>query len=188
MSFDELEAFMTDLIERYRIWAAVQSDWAGIRDASIRELEFPYPSYRRGQRQLAVAVYKTVRDGGRLFSQAPTGIGKTISTLFPAVKAVGEGYAGKIFYLTAKTITRQVAESACEEMRAKGLRMKLVTLTAKDKICFLERRECNPEACPYAKGHYDRVNDVLYTMLQNERSLRGTRGNIKSAPLSWDWI
>jgi len=168
MSFDELEAFMTGLIERYRRWADVQSDWTRTRDASIRELEFPYPSYRRGQRQLAVAVYKTVRDGGRLFSQAPTGIGKTISTLFPAVKAVGEGHAGKIFYLTAKTITRQVAESACEEMRDKGLRMKSVTLTAKDKICFLERRECNPEACPYAKGHYDRVNDVLYTMLQNE--------------------
>jgi len=168
MSFSRLEAFMTDLTERYRKWATVLSEWAEVRDASIRDLEFPYPSYRQGQRRLAVAVYRTVRDGGRLFAQAPTGIGKTISTLFPSVKALGEGSAGKIFYLTAKTITRQVAESACGEMRAKGLRMKSVTITAKDKICFMERRECNPDACPYAKGHYDRVNDALYAMLQKE--------------------
>lgn len=105
-----------------------------------------YPHYRPGQRRLAEAVYRTARDGPPLFCQAPTGIGKTISTLFPAIKAIGEGIADKIFYLTAKTITRQVAESACDAMRAGGLRLKTVTLTAKDKICFLERRNCNPDA------------------------------------------
>jgi DNA excision repair protein ERCC-2 len=168
MAFCELEAFIDDLIGRYRKWAAVRRDWKTVRDASIRELAFPYPEYRKGQRRLAAEVYRTVRDGGMLFSQAPTGIGKTISAIFPAVKALGEGHAGKIFYLTAKTTTRQVAERACDEMRSRGLRLKSVTLTAKDKICFQERRECNPDACIYAKGHYDRVNDALFTMLQNE--------------------
>ena len=119
---------------------------------------------------MAVSVYKAIRDYRMLFAQAPTGIGKTISTIFHAVKAIGEGIAERIFYLTAKTITRQVAENACREMRNGGLRLKTVTLTAKDKICFLEERKCNPEDCPYANGHFDRVNDVLYQMLQSEDS------------------
>ena len=136
-----------------------------MRDTSIRALPFPFPAYRRGQRTLAVEAYRTIRDGGRLFCQAPTGIGKTISTLFPAVKAIGEGEAEKIFYLTAKTITRQVAQDACTLMREQGLRLKTVTLTAKDKICFAEERSCNPDACLYADGHFDRVNAALYELL-----------------------
>ena len=167
---DELAAFYADLLERYRRWGERRQDWEGTRDASIKATAFPYPHYRPGQRRLAEAVYRTARDGGRLFCQAPTGIGKTISTLFPAIKAIGEGIADKIFYLTAKTITRQVAESACDAMRAGGLRLKTVTLTAKDKICFLERRNCNPDACPYADGHFDRVNGALEEMLEREEA------------------
>ena len=100
----------------------------------------------------------------KLFIQAPTGVGKTISTVFPAVKAVGEGLGDKIFYLTAKTITRTVAEQAFQAMKQDGLEMKVITLTAKEKICFCEKAECNPEACPYAKGHFDRVSShrLLY--------------------------
>ena len=169
-SIDELDAFYSDLVEGYRKWSELQRDWNDIRDTSIKALQFPYPEYRRGQRQMAVSVYKAIRDYRMLFAQAPTGIGKTISTIFPAVKAIGEGIAERIFYLTAKTITRQVAENACRERRNGGLRLKTVTLTAKDKICFLEERKCNPEDCPYANGHFDRVNDVLYQMLQSEDS------------------
>lgn len=167
-TYDELENFYSDMVERFRKWAELRSDWSEVRDRSIKALQFPYPSYRKGQRRLAVSIYKTIRDEKMLFAQAPTGIGKTISSLFPAVKAIGEGIAERIFYLTAKTITRQVAENACKEMCDTGLRLKAVTLTAKDKICFLEKRECNPEACQYAKGHYDRVNEALYKMLRNE--------------------
>ena len=98
---DELAAFYADLLERYRRWGERRQDWEGTRDASIKATAFPYPHYRPGQRRLAEAVYRTARDGGRLFCQAPTGIGKTISTLFPAIKAIGEGIADKIFYLTA---------------------------------------------------------------------------------------
>lgn len=167
-SAGELTEFYQDLLDRYRRWGESRQSWTGIRDASIKATAFPFPQYRPGQRRLAEAVYRTARDGGRLFCEAPTGIGKTISTLFPAVKAIGEGEAEKIFYLTAKTITRQVAENACRVMREEGLRLRTVTLTAKDKICFLEQRNCNPDACPYADGHFDRVNDALWEMLERE--------------------
>ena len=117
-AFEQLETFFQDLLFQYRMWAEMQEEWDGIRDASIRDLPFPFSSYRPGQRQLAAAVYRTVRDEGRLLCQAPTGIGKTISTLYPAVKALGEGYTEKLFYLTAKTITRQATMDACEKMAA----------------------------------------------------------------------
>ena len=119
-AFEQLETFFQDLLFQYRMWAEMQEEWDGIRDASIRDLPFPFSSYRPGQRQLAAAVYRTVRDEGRLLCQAPTGIGKTISTLYPAVKALGEGYTEKLFYLTAKTITRQATMDACEKMAAQG--------------------------------------------------------------------
>lgn len=163
---EELRLFYEDLLDQYEVWAEFQSDWKLLRDQTIRALPFPFESYRGGQRQLAVAVYRTVERGGRLFCQAPTGIGKTVSTLFPSIKSMAEGICEKLFYLTAKTITRQTAEEAFGRMRGLGLRMKTVTLTAKDKVCFLEERECNPEKCPYADGYFDRVNDALYQCLQ----------------------
>ena len=95
-------------------------------------------------------------------SKAPTGVGKTIASVFPAVKAVGEGLANQIFYLTAKTITRTVAEKAFLTLKEQGLSYKVITLTAKEKICFCEKTECNPDACIYAKGHFDRVNDAVF--------------------------
>lgn len=168
---DELRAAFVDLMARYKRWADFTCEWAAARTASIRALPFPFEKYRPGQRSLAVTAYRTIVEEGIAFCQAPTGIGKTISTLFPAVKAMGEGYLERIFYLTAKTITRQVAEEAFTHMRAQGLRFKTVTLTAKDKICFLDERACDPEHCPYADGYYDRVNDVVYDLLQKEEHL-----------------
>lgn len=166
-----LETFYMDLLFQYQMWARMALDWTEIRNRSIHELAFPFPSYRKGQRQLAVAVYRTVQEGDRLFCQAPTGTGKTMSTLFPAVKAMGERLTEKIFYLTAKTITRQVAEDACRRMGAQGLRLKSVTLTAKDKICPIKDEtgkrvaKCNPDSCPLAKGHFDRANGALYELI-----------------------
>ena len=119
----------------------------------------------KGQRDVAVAVYRTIQRKKKLFIQAPTGVGKTISTIFPAVKAVGEGLGEKIFYLTAKTITRTVAEQAFQTLRQQGLRMKVITLTAREKICFCEEAACNPEVCPYADGHFDRVNDAVFELI-----------------------
>jgi len=167
-SITELKEFFYDLVEKYAIWAMMSISWRLERDESIRELRFPFASYRKGQRELAVAAYKTMEEGKKLFAQAPTGIGKTISTLFPAVKAVGEGHISKIFYLTAKTVTRQVAEEAFMRMRSRGLKFKTITLTAKDKICFCKSAGCNPEQCEYAKGHFSRVNDAVFDILNNE--------------------
>lgn len=92
-----------------------------------------------------------------MFAQAPTGIGKTIATLFPALKSLAEGLTSELFYLTAKTMTRTVAEKALSDLQEQGLRIKRLTLTAKDKICFLPDSTCDPEECPYARGYYDRV-------------------------------
>lgn len=162
--FRDLREWFEKLIEEFRKWCAFQIRWRDIRRESICCVEFPFP-YREGQKELASSVYRTIYHKKKLFIQAPTGVGKTISTVFPAVKAVGEGLGDKIFYLTAKTITRTVAEEAFSVLKKQGLQYKVVTLTAKEKICPLEETSCNPDQCPYAKGHFDRVNDAVYEMV-----------------------
>lgn len=163
-SYSFLEEWFQKLMKEYEKWARYQMEWKEKRNASIRPVEFPFP-YREGQRELAASVYKTIYRQKRLFIQAPTGVGKTMSALFPAVKAVGEGLGEKIFYLTAKTITRTVAADAFEILRRQGLQMKSIILTAKEKMCVCDEMECNPEQCPCAKGHYDRVNEAVFDLL-----------------------
>ncbi|MBC1807745.1 ATP-dependent DNA helicase [Listeria sp. FSL L7-0993] len=171
MSREEMSTFVDDLLSKYAIWAKAAAAWEMKRNKTIQELTFPYDSYRNGQRELAIAVYRTVSSEERLFCEAPTGIGKTMSTLFPGVKAMGEGKTDKLFYFTAKTITRQVAEDALDEMRRKGLAARSVTITAKDKICFLDERKCEPDHCQFARGYYDRLNEALFDMLQSEEAI-----------------
>lgn len=166
-SFAELAEWFTRLTDEYKKWADFQFAWQNLRQASIKKLEFPY-AYRKGQKELASDVYRTIARRKNLFIQAPTGVGKTISTVFPAVKAVGEGLGDKIFYLTAKTITGTVAKEAFELLRTRGYQAKIIQLTAKKKLCLCEEMDCNPVHCPYAKGHYDRVNDAVYNLLQKE--------------------
>ena len=161
-SADALDAIVTDLLTQYAPWAKRSAEWQRMSRASRQALPFPFASYRPGQRAMMNAVYKTCTEGGQLLCQAPTGIGKTMSVLFPALKAVGEG--GPIFYLTARGTTRAAAENALTLLRAAepDLKLRSVTLTAKDKICMQEHRECTPEACPYANGYYDRVKAALW--------------------------
>lgn len=166
----DLEEWYLTLIRAYCKWAAWQYEWRLKRDESIRNAVFPF-EYREGQRDLVSGVYKTILRSKKLFIEAPTGVGKTISTVFPTVKAMGEGLVEKIFYLTAKTITRTVAEEAFRILVDQGLYFKLVTLTAKDKICILDKPECNPASCERARGHYDRVNDAVYDLLLHERGI-----------------
>jgi len=165
---NELKTFFFNLMDQYLVWASLTRDWIVKRDQSIKALDFPFDEYRRGQRQLAVSVYKTIAENKKIFIQAPTGIGKTMSTLFPAIKAIAEGHTSKLFYLTAKTIVREVAEETLFKMKAKGLKLKVVTLTAKDKICFKDESICDPDYCEFAKGHFDRVNDALLDGLERE--------------------
>lgn len=185
-AWDALADWFGNLIAEYRKWADWQIMWRRKRQESIQNLEFPYP-YREGQRKLVGDVYRTIRRGKNLFIQAPTGVGKTISTIFPAVKAVGEELADRIFYLTAKTITATVAKETFGLLREQGYQAKIIQLTAKEKLCLcgntaIEQEaadqdnpypdfpqiklECNPQNCPYAKGHFDRVNDAVFELLQ----------------------
>ena len=166
-SFDELSVWFGNLIREYKKWADFQFAWRSLRQTSIKRLEFPY-EYRKGQKELAADVYRTIYRKKNLFIQAPTGVGKTISTVFPAVKAVGEDLGDKIFYLTAKTITGTVAREAFELLRKHGYQAKVISITAKEKLCLCEEMDCNPISCPYAKGHYDRVNDAVFQLLQKE--------------------
>ena len=166
-SFEELEEWFLDLLDQYRVWMDYYFAWKKERNASASAVSFPY-EYREGQKQVAAAVYHTVREKKKLFLQAPTGVGKTVMTIFPSVKAVGEGLAEKIFYLTAKTTTRSVAQETFELFREHGLRFKTVTLTAKEKICPMDTPSCNPDDCPFANGHFDRINDAVYDMLTHE--------------------
>lgn len=165
----ELSEWFLDLVEQYRKWSDEEIAWKKKRQESIHSMQFPFP-YREGQKELVTHVYHTICHKKKLFLEAPTGVGKTISTVFPAIKAVGEGKADRIFYLTAKTITRTVAENTFALLREKGLKFKSVVLTARDKICFMEEAECNPDYCPYAKGHYDRINAAIFELMTTEEN------------------
>ena len=165
----ELKAFFDALMLAYYRWAEWEYTHVRERNGSITAGAFPYDGFRTGQRELAAAVYRTIRSGKNLFAEAPTGTGKTISTLFPAVKAMAEGIPNRIFYLTAKTITRQAAENAARLLHAAGYDLLSIVMTAKDKICVLTERLCNPRDCARARGHYDRVNDAVWDVINNER-------------------
>ncbi len=167
-SLADLSMFFFSLAERYLEWAIKMQEWSVWRDASIRTMQFPFGTYRPGQRDLAVAVYQTIKQSQKLFAQAPTGIGKTMGTLFPALKAMAEGLTVQLFYLTAKTITRTVAEKSLTDLQKRGLAIKRLTLTAKRKLCFLPEATCQPEDCPYANGFYDRMRAAVEDMFGEE--------------------
>ena len=162
---EELETWMTDLAEQYFRWAHFQADHREERNLSGEALDFPY-DYRPGQKRIAVDVFRAVRRSRNLFVQAPTGVGKTLSVLFPSVKAMAEGLTERIFYLTAKTVTASVAEENLQVLLSRGLDLLACTIRAKEKLCPNEVFECNPELCPYAKGHFDRVNDAVFELLK----------------------
>lgn len=165
-----LDRWFGDLVDQYAKWAEFKIAHQEQRNQSIKQLEFPY-EYRKGQREVTVSVYKAINRKRNLFIQAPTGVGKTLSTLFPAVKAVGEELGDKIFYLTAKTITRTVAYESMQILMKQDLIMNTIMLTAKEKICPFKEMECNPDACPRAKGHFDRINEAVFEMIHEERAI-----------------
>jgi DNA excision repair protein ERCC-2 len=170
-TYDELKQAMMNMVSVYAPYARFRLEHVLRRNQSIKELEFPFDHYRKGQRKLAGSVYKTIQEGKTIFASAPTGIGKTISTIFPSVKAIGEGHLQKLFYLTAKNTTRQTAEEAFSQLFTGGLHIKVVTITAKDKICFTGQGMCNKEHCEFADGYYDRINEAVLDILEHENSL-----------------
>lgn len=164
---EELEQWFLNLVSQYAKWAKWEISWKELRNASIQTTTFPF-EYRQSQKRMMNGVFRSIEEGKNIFIQAPTGTGKTLGTLFPAIKAMGNGKSNRIFYLTAKTITRTVAEESGELLRKQGLRMKFITLTAKEKICPLDECVCQPEYCERAKGHFDRVNDAIFDVINHE--------------------
>ncbi|WP_026576348.1 ATP-dependent DNA helicase [Bacillus sp. UNC438CL73TsuS30] len=177
-TFSDLETFVREVVKGYAPYAKFHHEHRNKRNQNSKELPFPFETYREGQRKLAGAVYKTISERKTLFVNAPTGIGKTISTLFPAVKAIGEDHLSKVIYLTAKTTTKTTAEEALERMHSCGACLNSVTITAKDKVCFKDETNCQKEYCEFANGYYDRINDAVLDILTNEKSL--TREVIES--------
>lgn len=172
----ELVDYFDDLLKAYDKWATFQGKWVLARNRAMAKLEFPFPAYRKGQREMAVSVFQAIRAKKNLFLQAPTGTGKTLSALFPALKALPESNLEKIFYLTAKTPHKQVALATLNLFE--NFPVKRIELTAKEKICMNEVCQCEPEICPYAKGHFDRVKACLWEMLEIENHF--TRDTIQS--------
>ncbi|WP_088041100.1 ATP-dependent DNA helicase [Bacillus sp. EAC] len=166
---DALNDYIRFALKKYYPFAKWKYDHIKFRNQSIKELSFPFPSFRKGQRKLAGAVYQTIQEGNNLFAVAPTGIGKTVSTIFPTIKSIGENQINRMFYLTSKTITRTVAEEAFKRMTDQGLCISCTTLTAKDKICFKEETVCEKEYCEFANGYYDRINDAVLDIYSNEK-------------------
>ncbi|MFW6262881.1 MAG: helicase C-terminal domain-containing protein, partial [Thermotogota bacterium] len=165
---ETLKQFMNELKEKYTKWLIIKDEWIAERNQSIRLLHFPFERFRDGQRKFSVMVYHSVKNKKKLFAQAPTGTGKTLATLFPAIKAMGKGLTNTLFYLTSKTITRQAIENTLQLLKTKGLKLKSIVITAKEKMCINSEFKCNPYSCPYAKGHFDRINEALKDVVTYE--------------------
>ena len=166
-TFTYLRTWFCDLVSKHCVWSKLVYEHKMKRNESARELSFPFGEYRKGQRQLCAKIYRNIRNSTRLFAEAPTGIGKTVSSLFPSVKALGENYGEKIFYLSAKTVGAKAACDCADLLCEKGACLKSIHLTAKEKICPFEKN-CLPSECEYSDGHYDRVNEALFELVSKE--------------------
>jgi len=167
-TIDELTKFFYELIDKYLEWAKLRIEHYVSKRITIDEMVFPFENYRQGQRNLLVAVYQTINNKKKLFAQAPTGIGKTISVLFPSIKALNSNNNSKIYYLTAKSSTKQMAEDTISKLLNRGLKLRTTIITAKEKICCNDTFNCDAEICPYARDYYSRINDVLLTAMKSE--------------------
>ena len=162
---DELDTFFYRLAGSYMDRLEMLENWYNIRDASIEKLDFPYPEFRRGQDEMISSVYNSIESGERLFVQAPTGIGKTVASIFPAVKCLGEGHTSKIFYLTAKNTTKALAEKTLEDLRKSGLCLKSLTITAKETICPNRENYCDSMTCSYMDNYSIKFASVMEKVL-----------------------
>lgn len=160
-SAEEMADFLEQTLKKYSNWLTKLLSLKTTRDNSIAALAFPYGDFRAGQRDIAELVYKCVDQGGQLLLEAPTGIGKTSAVLFPALKALAAGKHERLLYLTAKSVGRRAAEQTLAHFRESGFKGLALSLTAKDKICLSPGKACHKDDCPYARGYYDKLADVM---------------------------
>ena len=181
----ELEIFFVEQCERFLDWAVQEEAHRAARNAALGALQFPHAQFRSGQRELAVSVYRAARDGKPLMAQAPTGIGKTLATIFPLLKACAAEQIDRVFFLTAKTPGRALALDAIETLRrsAAPLPLRTLELVARDKACEHPDKACNGESCPLARGFYDRLDAARSAALAGPRLDRAT---VREAALAHD--
>ncbi|MEZ2309329.1 ATP-dependent DNA helicase [Paraburkholderia sp. RCC_158] len=181
----ELEVFFVEQCERFLDWAVQEEAHRAARNAALGALQFPHAQFRSGQRELAVSVYRAARDGKPLMAQAPTGIGKTLATIFPLLKACAAEQIDRVFFLTAKTPGRALALDAIETLRqsAAPLPLRTLELVARDKACEHPDKACNGESCPLARGFYDRLDAARSAALAGPRLDRAT---VREAALAHD--
>ncbi|MCQ2814711.1 MAG: ATP-dependent DNA helicase [Bacilli bacterium] len=165
--FAELDQFLHNLLENYLDFYNIVYRNGVIRDETILKLNFPFDKYRKGQRELAKYAFGIAKNGGVLFAEAPTGIGKTISTLYPYIKNLPSDQDSKIFYLTAKNSGRDSAFDTISLLKNNGLILNNIVITAKEKICFCKDKSCNPEECPFAKNYYNKIQSIIRYALLN---------------------
>ena len=172
----EVEGLLKEYIEFFKIVYNKKVE----RNESAKDLTFPFGSFREGQKELAKYTFGIAQNGGILFVEAPTGIGKTVSTLFPSVKAFADGDNDKIFYLTAKNSGKEMAFSTSKLLLENGLKASVIEILAKDKVCFCPGKACNPDECPYAKGYFTKIRNIIKDSIIN-RNLFSTEDIIEIA-------
>lgn len=165
---EELENYVTDLIREYLEFYKLVFSQLEKRNETSELLDFPFKKFRKGQRELAKYTFAAIKNKQNLYVEAPTGIGKTMSTLFPAVKSFSNGEVDKIFYLTAKNSGVEAAFNATKLLVEKGLRVVAIQITAKEKICACPGRGCNPDECPFAKNYYGKVRNAIIEAVTHE--------------------
>jgi len=170
-SFETITSKVMNLISEYAKYYRRLLNHRQIRNNSAKELEFPYEEFRKGQREVAKYVYKIANDGGLFFFEAPTGTGKTMSTIYPTVKTFANDSNDKIFYLSAKTQAKQVAFNAMKLLSSKGLECNSIVISSKEQMCLSEKRKCNPDDCPYAKDYFEKINRVVFDILSKEKNI-----------------
>ncbi len=159
---ESLAAFYTLVTGRYLDLLETEYVHECALRQDVRQMSFPFPAFRAGQHELASQVYYAIREKSALLAQAPTGTGKTMAVLFPALKALADGHASKIFYLTARTTQQEAAILAAQRIQAPHLRA--VVISAKEKMCVYDHPICREGDCPHAEGYYDRLGDALSEM------------------------
>ena len=176
-SLDELRVAYYGLLNAVEKWAKLAKYRAEEVLPSLKNAVFPYDELRDGQRDFMNEAYRTIKSGQKLFAQAPTGTGKTISSLYPAIKAIGSELCDKVFYLTAKSSTGREAYNAVGRLFEAGAKLRTVTIAAREQMCLCDAAKasggrisnfCNPDDCPYAKGYYDRVDGAIFKLLSTQ--------------------
>jgi Rad3-related DNA helicase len=174
---DELEAFFEEHCALYGLWARSELEHRRDRDRALLTLSFPYDFYP-AQRQLAETVYRAAATSEHLLAQAPTGVGKTMGTLFPMLKAMGARKIDRIFYLTAKTTGRQLALDALQALASPDLELRVLEITAREKVCKYPHSACHGESCPLAKKFYDRLPGARAMALQRGTMTQKVIGSV----------